>query len=231
MPKKLSTAAKRERARRAAPDAVRNMDGIKVFFIERTGMDRISLRRSADGPCCDGGEHSRHQAAVAIAEEPSSDESSGDVHPHDDPRWPKVCERCGYEFRDEDRWWLDRDHIYRRHDDPAVEMVLAEAPVGACWNAEWYAEHGDHWVGPDGRSLWVKLPGGHDWGIDSTASNCKQRNIPHKCWVREGRPEDGNLTVLRGSIPGHVGAGSIDTGAWHGYLDHGELVLHRKGKR
>jgi hypothetical protein len=80
----------------------------------------------------------------------------------------------------------------------------------------------------DGRVLICRLPDGHDWVIDSRCNNCDLLlDDEHWCWNRSGRPEDGTLDVRR-SKPGQtsctVGAGSIQTGRWHGYLHNGRLV-------
>lgn len=77
----------------------------------------------------------------------------------------------------------------------------------------------------DGRVLIVRLPDGHDWTIDSRCNNCDLLlDDEHWCWNRSGRPEDGTLDVRR-SKPGqtscNVGAGSIQTGRWHGFLHNG----------
>jgi hypothetical protein len=79
-------------------------------------------------------------------------------------------------------------------------------------------------IGDDRRSLVVKCPDGHDWMIDARASNCtmKDDNL-HHCWVRHGRPEDGNLHVDKNGLTCAAGGGSIDTGKWHGHLHNGEL--------
>jgi hypothetical protein len=50
----------------------------------------------------------------------------------------------------------------------------------------------------------------------------KDDNI-HRCWVRHGRPEDGTLHVDKAGNTCRAGAGSIDTGKWHGFLHNGEL--------
>lgn len=57
------------------------------------------------------------------------------------------------------------------------------------------------------------------------ARNCTMPDdTTHKCWVRHGRPEDGSLHVDKNGHTCGAGAGSIDTGKWHGFLHNGELV-------
>lgn len=196
------------------------MANIRVFFIEPTGRDRLSLRRYAKGECSPYG---YHNAIVPIGEEVRpADASIGDHHPHDDPRWPKTCDACGHLFEDGDEWQLFRNEIYRRA-DTGEEMTLRDVPVGACWNAAWFVER-HRYVGPDGRCLVVKTPGG-DWVIDGRANNCTMPddNV-HRCWVRHGRPEDGTLHVDKNGHTCAAGGGSIQAGAYHGFLHNGYLT-------
>jgi hypothetical protein len=77
----------------------------------------------------------------------------------------------------------------------------------------------------DHRSLIVKCPDGHEWMIDSRASNCAMPNDnTHHCWVRHGRPEDGTLHVDKSGNTCAAGAGSIETPKWHGFLHNGHLT-------
>ena len=204
--------------------------GIPVFFIEPTGDSRYWLRRysTVREGTCNG--RSYHNAQAKFGKHPA--DADLDQPPHDDPRWPTKCEHCDHQFTEDDHWQILERRIYRRHDDNSVLMLLENAPPGAIWNAEWLAdrERGDEsrmWIGPDDRALMCKCPDGHDWHIDGQASNCTMPDDHvHKCWVRTGRPEDGTLHVSKGK-PGEscaAGAGSIQTGKWHGFLHHGHLV-------
>lgn len=197
--------------------------GVPVFFLEPTKRDRVYLRRYESGSTCPGGGY--HQAMVFIGEEAEDTRAIGDDHPHDDERWPAVCEKCDRPFDEADQWQRFRRAIYRRV-DTGEETTLADAPIGACWNAFWMVERDNPiWQGPDGRCLVVKCPDGHDWMVDSRASNCTMpEDKVHKCWVRHGRPEDGTLHVDKDGVTCAAGAGSIDTGTWHGFLHHGQLV-------
>jgi hypothetical protein len=149
-------------------------------------------------------------------------QTSGDLWDHADPRWPKACEGCGRPFVDTDSWQLFARHLYCRADN-AQEFTLDEAPIGAVWDADWLHEDRS-WCGPDGRSLHVKLPGGHTWCIDGRASNCTMPddNV-HKCWVRHGSPEDSSLHVDKNGHTCAAGAGSIGIPGWHGFLHNGVL--------
>jgi hypothetical protein len=104
------------------------------------------------------------------------------------------------------------------------EFSLSDAPIGAVWDCDWLHDVPDL-CGPDGRSLCAKCPGGQTWFIDSRASNCTlPHDKAHRCWVRHGRPEDGTLHVDKDGLTCAAGAGSIQTGNWHGFLHHGKFV-------
>lgn len=208
------------------------MGDIPIFFIEPTDRDRIYLRRYASGPCGESSSRSYHDAMTPIGTElvpPDCDRAGGDHHPHDDPRWPIACEGCGRPFDDSEPWQLLRRRIYRRCRDGcegiSEEMTLDDAPVGACWDAPWLIHRGNRLnSGPDGRCLVVKTPGG-EWVIDSRASNCTMPDDDeHRCWIRHGRPEAGTLHVDKNGKTCAAGAGSIQAGAYHGFLHHGKLT-------
>lgn len=80
------------------------------------------------------------------------------------------------------------------------------------------------WDNCPGQHLNAVLPHGATWDIDSRASNCTLKGDRlHRCWIKAGRAEDGTLTVNKAAQPPETtcaaGAGSIQSGAWHGYLD------------
>jgi hypothetical protein len=81
------------------------------------------------------------------------------------------------------------------------------------------------WSNCDGRHLYVVCPDGHTWNVDGRASNCTMRDDrEHRCWVRHGDPSSGPITVDKNGRTCAAGAGSIDTGAYHGFLRGGVLV-------
>jgi hypothetical protein len=113
-----------------------------------------------------------------------------------------------------------------------------ELPPGAVYEHPVYNGEAHNWVTnsgksiihrpnpQDGRILCCVLPDGHSWTIDSRANNCTEPDDDeHWCWVRHGRPEDGTLHVGKDGRTCSAGAGSIQTGRWHGFLRHGRLVL------
>ncbi|MGH9884848.1 MAG: hypothetical protein ACREBE_04940 [bacterium] len=223
-----------------------SVSGIRVFWLEETDRERISLRRwSADGrgPCASNPSQdprwSFHRATVVIGDELAAGLPSGDVHPHDDPRWPTQC-ACGYVFAQDDGWYLDRDSLYSRTDS-AETTTLRDAPPGAMWDASWYRSrgHGDPWTGPDGLSLVVRLPNGHDWVVDQQCSNCTRDQFgptpehpngrvwlgrTHYCWVRHGDPRTGVIHVDKNGNTCSAGGGSVIGGGWHGFLHNSHLV-------
>lgn len=196
---------------------------VKCFLLEDAGKIRRYLRRYHVGGCTApwkpfGGmvelDVIPHAPRTSIL---LSDKPDGLVA-RADPRWPKACE-CGRAFTDSDEWQIFVDTIYRRV-DTGEEMSIRAAPPGAMWDCWWYPAS---WKGADGRALCVVCPGGHEWMIDSRASNCTLPNDSvHKCWCRHGDPPD--ITVDKNGVTCAAGAGSIQTKNWHGFLRNGYLV-------
>jgi len=210
------------------------MPDVPCFLITKTDRVRRKLRRYFSAPdwkqqiCPIHG--SMHNASAIVDVVPDTDQASGDSWPHDDPRWPKVCDCGQYNFTEQDHWQLFIEHLFRR--DTGEEHTLREAPPGAMWYADWMIEgvdqskHGNLYRGPDGHCLMVRCPDGHDWCVDSRCSNCTLPNDNiHKCWVRHGTPP--NITVDKNGVTCAAGAGSILTPKWHGFLTSGVLSEHR----
>ena len=203
--------------------------GVDCFFLTPIAHVRLRLRRYALDTkikCPGDGEQFYHNAEITIGDEDqplNAERTHGDLHPHDDPRWPKTCRNCNYEFVDEDHWQLNPDRLYESSDD-RNPVTLHEAPPGAMWYADWY-----NMPGPDGRCLVVRCPNRHDWIIDSRASNCNRKDKEHWCWYREGVPP--NITIVHPHPKScTAGAGSIGTGSpgkkdyYHGFLRNGRLT-------
>lgn len=118
--------------------------------------------------------------------------------------------------------WSRASPIYRRADSGEL-TTLNDAPIGAIVD---FTHLFAHRVGPDGRHLVCKVPdahGGHVWHMDGRAGNCgRPDDDVHRCWVRHGVPP--NLTVDKDGDTCVAGAGSIQTGGWHGFLRDGHLV-------
>lgn len=224
------------------------MSGLAVFWMEPTGMQRVSLRRYAEIPAggvpCPAmpGRYSYHNASVVIGEAPvvfGTHEGRRILEdlapiPREDPRWPRACS-CGFVFADGHHWQTTGDRLYSGSPDRQLH-TLRDAPPGALWDAWWLADH-PHGPGPDGICLMCRLPNGSDWHVDGECSNCSrpQREVregrtfltdrTHYCWVRHGDPKHpATLHVDKNGNTCDAGAGSIIAGGWHGFLHHGHLV-------
>ncbi len=104
------------------------------------------------------------------------------------------------------------------------EVGSSELPPGACFEMEHYREIPE-WCGPDGIAICVVLPNGHHWHVDGPANNCtKPADKAHRCWCRHGDPRKGELHINKEGNTCAAGAGSIQSGSYHGYLHHGYLV-------
>lgn len=191
-------------------------------MIEPTDRERRYLRRYVAGSKCTG-PGSYHNAMEFLEVGPAENYvGSSTVRPTDQQQgnWPTHC-ACGYEFQETDARQIFTDLIYRRP-DTGEEMTLRDAPPGAMWNATWF-QGTPMWTGADGLALIVRCPDGRDWHIDGPASNCTMKgDHVHKCWVRHGVPPV--LTVDKNGNTCQAGAGSIQTGTWHGFLRNGVLV-------
>lgn len=212
---------------------------VTCFWLEPGDVARIALRRyqaAAHGDCpLPPGYHS---AITGLADVPVTwvDEvpdgvatSFADLRyggrkhgivtwdwpPSADPAWPAAC-ACGYQFTRDDPHQKWTELLWRRADTGEL-VTLRDAPDGAMWDATWLHD----WAhGPDGRSLVVKCPGGHEWTIDGRASNCTMPDDQvHKCWVRHGEPP--RITVDKNGATCAAGAGSIQAGSYHGFLRDG----------
>jgi hypothetical protein len=202
----------------------------KTFMVESTGMVKIYLRRYSDydskAPVCKMG---YHNASNYIATEKARYKTDGDykyinnrgskykkLFPHSHPKWPHICDYCGYEFTDEDEFQIFVEPEYQRV-DTGEKFALRDAPAGAMWWAPWYGQHDRY---DERGALIVRCPGGSDWNIDGRATNCglPDDNV-HHCWIRHGEPPD--ITVDKNGVTCSAGAGSIATSNYHGFLQNG----------
>ena len=195
----------------------------KCYFLEETNRIRRYLRRYVTGSKSKTQDHGYHQAWVFLddIERTKDNEVSGDLWPHDDPKWPEKCV-CGYVFKEDETWQLFINAMYKRQDTGEL-VALREAPPGAMWYADWMPNH----KGPDGHCLVVRLPNGGDWMVDGVASNCTRPGEKHQCWVRSGIPP--NVTAgKQGGNTCSAGAGSIGLTSngvnYHGFLRDGILT-------
>jgi len=169
------------------------MDAVECFLIERTAWCRRFLFRHVRAPDARGSgcERGWHEGAALLDRVEATDADAVSVEgnwPKDDPRWPKQCERCSYEFKEDDarvlyyeREWVrpGTSAIFTLREPTGRSMDADAAPVGAMWDAHWF--HGvTRWRGEDGKSLTLRTPGG-DWLIDGPVSRDSERR-----WRRWG---------------------------------------------
>lgn len=191
--------------------------GVRTFWAEPTGRTIRKLRRySQVDPKCPG-PYGYHNASAPLDIVEGDHHATGDLWPHDDPGWPGACDGCGRPFTPDDHWQLSCSREYRSVVSRET-FALADAPPGAMWDADWMP---DAWRGPDGIALCVKLPDGSDWLVDAQASNCTRPGEDHKCWIRHGDPRTEPVTVDKNGETCAAGAGSIQSGNYHGFLRNG----------
>lgn len=184
---------------------------VDCFWLEPSGQVRICLRRYSRGRSCPAGrDYCNAQLPLTIVPE-DDEQENGDLWPHDDPRWPQLCAECGHPFREHDHYQLR--HVALFVDNRGAVMTLEEAPPGAMWNADWYADARE--PGPDGNFLTVRLPCGGDWFVDGAA---RGQPFHVKSWTREG--DVPNVTVNP----------SVKSGGWRGFLVDGKLKGHFEGE-
>lgn len=197
----------------------------KCFWLEPSGIAAVSLRRFRFSQgyvkdsmgikdygkvdpdyykCANGYGCNAH---VVIGQEPyeagvSVNSRTHEV-PKDDPQWPKVCEVCGRAFEDGDEWQRNSSQLYRR--DTGELFLLATAPVGAMWDAQWYKDYKGYKKHVDGIMLVVKTPGG-DWCVDGPSY-----------------PNHGPGWERVGTIPEVTASPSILMPRYHGWLKNGWL--------
>jgi hypothetical protein len=191
------------------------MTRIACFLMEYTGVTRFTLRRyvCSRADKCPGkqGYHNAHAPFQDSTEETLPEPEASD------PRWPTKCEGCDYQFKPGDEWQVFPESLVKRLDTGEI-TTTDDAPVGAMWFMK--REFGS-WIGPDGKTLVVKTPGG-TWYVDSEASNCTKKNdYVHKCWCRHGIAP--KITVNKIGNTCQAGAGSILIGNYHGFLRNGFL--------
>lgn len=212
---------------RPTPTPPRSKSRIKTFWCEQSARAREQLRRFTyvrDNPCGSTGRGHDAIATIGEVDFPLSNGLSGDgtlMYDRADPRWPKSCTACGYEFTPDDQWQHSLDRLYRRVD--TGEMLAHEQlPAGASYDCPWVRDFG--YVGSDNIALTVVLPDGTHWHVDSEANNCTRKgDRSHKCWVRDGDPRACNVTAGKQGNTCSAGAGSIQSPGYHGFLRNGWL--------
>lgn len=218
----------------AAPTSPRPPLELPSRFIRETGT-RASLRVywGEDCPNAYGaGSRGCHNAESPIAEsaKPRDFELGGKIDDYAPERWPTKCDHCPA---------LRPETLFTRQ---IFHRTIYNSPSGIpepgdVFFSTWEHENGRRegwcdWENCEGPHLHAILPNGREWNVDARASNCALKDDRlHRCWVRHGSPEDGTIHVDKGGRTCSAGAGSIDAGGWHGYLDHGAFVLQRGSRR
>ena len=206
---------------------------IKCFVMEPTDLYDVYLRRyeSAEPGSCQGEKwyhddwlkiESQVKETDLLSYKPDKKTHTvGDYLDHSDPRWPKQC-TCGHVFTDDANYQYFPQRLYK-HGDTGELLIQREFPVGALWRATYLEDRESKYhCGIDGQSWMCKTPGG-DWAIDSRARNCTMpEDTVHKCWCRHGVAP--NFTVDKNGTTCAAGAGSIQCGSYHGFLQNGFLT-------
>lgn len=185
------------------------MTGIPLWIAEPTGRYERRLRRYTFSPdsACPGGAGHTASAVTGTVGEDEHQPVTGDLHPHDDPRWPGTCEHCGYAFTDADQWQLSDKTIYRLPD--GTEFTFSRslgmcAPPGTMIRAGWFDEH----AAVPGESWLIALPDGGDW-------------------ITTQRAAGGGHWTVTGTAPDITATPSVwhnSPNGWHGWVRNGELV-------
>ena len=186
------------------------MTGVPLRIAEPTGRYQRRLRRFTYGSKseCPGYRYG-HDGSAVIGEVPGAEHEPvrGDSWPHDDPRWPAACERCGHQFADADEWQRSDDEVFRLPDGTEFAFTGSlgmVAPPGTMVRAAWYDGH----AGQPGESWLIALPDGGDWITTQVAKG-------------------GGFWTVTGTAPNLTATPSIFHNAptgWHGWLRDGELV-------
>jgi hypothetical protein len=93
---------------------------------------------------------------------------------------------------------------------------------GCLFWVDWYPKN-LYWDNQDGPYLFAMLPNHNHWNIDGRASNCDMPDERlHRCWCRHGEVPE--ITVDKVGHTCNAGAGSIQSGDYHGFLINGEFT-------
>lgn len=202
------------------------MSRIRCFMVELTGQVGVWRRRyrssAVDVPCGSGASYCDARTFVGNVD---GVVARRHVLEEEDPAlaalWPAKCDLCGYVFAADDRRQIFTCRLAREAGTEGPDFPMNELPAGAMYYVDQISERSFYPLGPDGRSLMVKTPGG-EWCVDSRASNCTRRDDDrHRCWVRHGMPP--LVTVDKVGDTCAAGAGSIGCGSYHGFLRGGYL--------
>jgi hypothetical protein len=193
-----------------------------------------------------------HNATVFIGDKLDGydEDFGGSPADYEDDAWPTRCDHCDATVP-EIEWvpcncgkpgcvktserspqrQVSRRVLYQaKAGDTAVRAELA--PGDMYW-ATWFrcAESGHciyGWTNCDGKHLVICCPSTdgtvHPWDVNGRASNCTlPEDTLHRCWIIEGDPETGNISVTKNGRTCGAGGGSIQTSDYHGVASGGVL--------
>lgn len=175
------------------------------------------------------GKPGSHNAAVNLEDRPGTGEapSFGSEKDYPEERWPTACKDCGAPAPTDPKkpTAVGQEGIYYHRFVSVTKLY--DSPSGEPERGDVYVMDYHHpgecpfWDNCDGHHFWAILPNGHTWDIDSRANNCTMPDErTHRCWVRVGSLEEGNLHVDKNGHTCAAGAGSIAVPGWHGFLHH-----------
>jgi len=173
------------------------------------------------------GKNGIHNAEAPLPSKPGvfTWNAFGEAKDYPPEQWPTMCGDCGQ--------LVPKESLPTKADEPGLKVSYQVFDRRLYDTASGDPEPGDvfwreqqhdpgkcpYWDNCDGKHLHGILPNGHDWDIDSRARNCDmQEDRQHRCWVRHGRPEDGDVHVDKSGVTCHAGAGYIQVEGYHGHL-------------
>lgn len=188
---------------------------IKAKFTKTTGK-RFELRIYWGEGCSALGCHDARKHVKDITGTDTPWDACGDTEDYPTEMWPTHCDKCGQPVPVDGKKQVFSSHLWDTPSgklEPGCLFWVDYLPINMYW---------DNHVGPH---LYAMLPNGHEWNIDSRASNCGSPNDrTHRCWRRHGDPETGNVHVDKNGETCSAGAGSIQSGNYHGFLNNGEFT-------
>lgn len=190
---------------------------IKAKFAHEIGT-RVSLRVYWGDSC--NGTRSYHNAQKHLFDKMHSlmlgdkEHFGGEPEDYTPDQWPTVCESCGMIVPPDATKQVFNTRLY---DTPS-----GKPEPGNLYYAHWLPPK-MYWDNKEDFHLVAVCPDGDEWNIDSRASNCTMKDDrTHRCWVRHGDPETGQVHVDKNGYTCSAGAGSIQTHrGYHGFLHNG----------
>lgn len=206
------------------------MTPIRVFWTEEipTGRMTVSYKSDESLACPNGSPGMQyHHARVTLSHHATKkewDDADRDQQMTEGLLLNPICS-CGYVFTQENAELSSRGFACGwRNPITGEEWDNSNLPAGAMYDAKAYHDI-PHWCSADGIALHVVLPDGTHWHVDGEANNCTRKgDHSHKCWPRHGDPRKGECHVDKNGNTCSAGAGSIQTGSWHGFLHNNHLI-------